>query len=71
MNFNRTVNDMRAVQWGKLQLNLNNPVKALFGLLLQAQLKYRDCRRVVAHLQSEALAVLTRAHCPKLLEQLL
>ena len=69
MNFNRTANDMRAVQWGKLLLNLNNLVKALSGLLLQAQLKYRNHRHVLAHWQSEALAVLTRAHYPKLLEQ--
>ena len=52
---------MRAVQWGKLLLNLNNPVNALADLPLQAQLQDRDYRRVLADLQSEALAVLARA----------
>ncbi len=53
--------DMRAVQWGKLLLNLNNPVNALSGLPLQAQLQDRDYRCVLADLQSEALAVMARA----------
>ena len=53
--------NMRAVQWGKLLLNLNNPVNALSDLPLQAQLQDRDYRRVLADLQSEALAVLARA----------
>ncbi len=53
--------DMRAVQWGKLLLNLNNPVNALSGMTLLAQLRDRDYRRVLADLQSEALGVLTRA----------
>ena len=55
------INDMRAVQWGKLLLNLNNPVNALSELPLQAQLRDRSLRRVVADLQSEALAVMARA----------
>ena len=53
--------NMRAVQWGKLLLNLNNPVNALSDLPLQAQLQDRDYRRVLADLQGEALAVLARA----------
>ena len=53
--------DMRPVQWGKLLLNLNNPVNALSGLPLQAQLQDRDYRRVLADMQSEALGVLARA----------
>jgi 2-dehydropantoate 2-reductase len=53
--------DMRAVQWGKLLLNLNNPVNALSDLPLQAQLQDRDYRRVLADLQSEALGVLACA----------
>jgi 2-dehydropantoate 2-reductase len=36
--------DLRAVQWGKLLLNLNNPVNALSGLPLRAQLLDRDFR---------------------------
>ena len=55
------IDDMRAVQWGKLLLNLNNPVNALSELPLQAQLHDRSLRRVVADLQSEALAVMARA----------
>ena len=53
--------DMPSVQWGKLLLNLNNPVNALSGLPLRQQLLDRDCRRVLATLQDEALAALARA----------
>jgi 2-dehydropantoate 2-reductase len=50
--------DMRAVQWGKLLLNLNNPVNALSDLPLLEELRDRDFRRVLASLQTEALQVL-------------
>jgi 2-dehydropantoate 2-reductase len=50
--------DLRPVQWAKLLLNLNNPVNALSGLPLRAQLLDRDCRIVLAALQTEALAAL-------------
>lgn len=53
--------DMRSVQWGKLLLNLNNPVNALSRLPLRAQLLDRDLRHVFAALQTEALAVLDAA----------
>lgn len=53
--------DMRAVQWGKLLLNLNNPVNALSDLPLREQLLDRDFRRVLAALQAEALTVLRGA----------
>ena len=53
--------DLRPLQWGKLLLNLNNPVNALSGLPLRAQLRDRDCRHVLAALQREALAVLRQA----------
>jgi 2-dehydropantoate 2-reductase len=53
--------DMASVQWGKLLLNLNNPVNALSGLPLREQLLDRDLRRVLAALQVEALGVLRRA----------
>jgi 2-dehydropantoate 2-reductase len=53
--------DMQAVQWGKLLLNLNNPVNALSNLPLKAQLEDRDYRRVLAMLQNEALSVLGSA----------
>lgn len=53
--------DMTPVLWGKLLLNLNNPVNALSGLPLRAQLLDRGYRRVLAALQAEALDVLTAA----------
>ncbi len=53
--------DMRAVQWGKLLLNLNNPVNALSDLPLLDELRERDYRRVLASLQTEALQVLDAA----------
>ena len=55
------IDNMRAVQWGKLLLNLNNPVNALSELPLQAQLHDRSLRRVFADLQSEALGVMAQA----------
>ena len=53
--------DMLTVQWGKLLLNLNNPVNALSDLPLVDQLRDRDFRRVLAALQTEALQVLAVA----------
>ncbi len=53
--------DMRAVQWGKLLLNLNNPVNALSGLPLRTQLLDRGYRLVLASLLEEALQVLAAA----------
>lgn len=50
--------DLLPVQWGKLLLNLNNPVNALSGLPLRAQLLDRDYRKVLAALQDEALGIL-------------
>jgi 2-dehydropantoate 2-reductase len=56
--------DMRAVQWAKLLLNLNNPVNALSGLPLRAQLLRRDQRLQTAALMSEALELLALAGQP-------
>jgi 2-dehydropantoate 2-reductase len=53
--------DMRSVQWGKLLLNLNNPVNALSELPLREELLSRGYRRAFAALQSEALRVLQAA----------
>jgi 2-dehydropantoate 2-reductase len=50
--------DLKPVQWGKLLLNLNNPVNALSGLPLRQQLLDRDLRHVMAALIDEALAAL-------------
>lgn len=57
----RLVADMAPVQWGKLLLNLNNPVNALSGLPLREELLDPGYRRVLAALQSEALAVMAAA----------
>lgn len=56
--------DMRAVQWAKLILNLNNPINALSGLPLREQLLDRGFRRLLADLQSEALRVIRAAKIP-------
>lgn len=53
--------DIRAVQWGKLLLNLNNPVNALCDMPLRQQLLDRDCRYVLAALQTEALRAMAKA----------
>jgi 2-dehydropantoate 2-reductase len=53
--------DMRSVQWGKLLLNLNNPVNALSELPLREELLSRGYRKAFAALQSEALQVLEAA----------
>lgn len=53
--------DFLSVQWGKLLLNLNNPVNALSGLPLKSELSQRAYRRCLALLIDEALEVLEAA----------
>lgn len=53
--------DLAPVQWGKLLLNLNNPVNALSGLPLKAQLLDAGYRQILAALQAEALAAMHAA----------
>lgn len=53
--------DMLPVQWGKLLLNLNNPVNALSGLPLRQQLLDRGYRLCLAALMDEALEALSWA----------
>jgi 2-dehydropantoate 2-reductase len=53
--------NMREVQWGKLLLNLNNPINALSNLPLKTQLEDRNYRRALAELQIEALRLLSIA----------
>lgn len=53
--------DLPAVQWGKLLLNLNNPVNALSGLPLRDELLQRGYRRCLAALIEEAIAALGAA----------
>ena len=57
----RLVADMRPIQWGKLLLNLNNPVNALSGMPLREELMQAGYRRCLAALQEEALHVLRAA----------
>src|SRR5690606_15569395 len=56
--------DMGAVQWAKLLLNLNNAVNALSGLPLAEELAQRDYRRCLALAQREALALLVETGQP-------
>jgi 2-dehydropantoate 2-reductase len=61
--------DMPAVMWGKLVINLGNAINALCGLPLAEQLSQRAFRRCLAACQREALATLRAAgeHAAKLL----
>ncbi|MDB5987833.1 MAG: 2-dehydropantoate 2-reductase [Nevskia sp.] len=54
-------NDMPAVQWGKLLLNLNNSINALCGLPLKVELSQRSYRRCCAAAQYEAIQILAAA----------
>ncbi|EPG37786.1 2-dehydropantoate 2-reductase [Acinetobacter colistiniresistens] len=50
--------DMQAIQWAKLLLNLNNAVNALSQLPLKQQLSIRAYRQCLAMAQQEALSLL-------------
>jgi len=54
--------DMANILWGKLLLNLNNPVNALSGIPLKQQLENRAYRKVYAQCLKEGLAVLKAAN---------
>lgn len=56
--------DIRAVQWAKLLLNLNNAINGLSGLPLKDELSQRGFRRCLAAAQDEALSLLTAAGIP-------
>jgi 2-dehydropantoate 2-reductase len=56
--------DMRAVLWAKLLLNLNNAINALSGLPLKDQLSQRAFRRCLAMAQRETLDLLRLADIP-------
>ncbi|MEQ5837676.1 2-dehydropantoate 2-reductase [Marinobacter sp. NFXS9] len=56
--------DMHAVLWSKLLLNLNNPINALSGLPLKAELSQRAYRLCLARAQRETLALLRSADIP-------
>ncbi|WP_432262536.1 2-dehydropantoate 2-reductase [Cupriavidus sp. TMH.W2] len=53
--------DIAATQWGKLLLNLNNPINALSGLPLREQLAQAAYRRCLAFCVEEALHCLNGA----------
>ena len=57
----RLSDDMLALAWGKLLINLNNAVNALSGRTLKDELKRRDYRRVFAASMREGLDVLDQA----------
>jgi 2-dehydropantoate 2-reductase len=57
----RLADDMVAIAWGKLLINLNNAVNALSGRTLIEELRQRDYRRVVAASMIEALDLLKAA----------
>ena len=53
--------DLRAVQWSKLLINLNNAVNALAGVPLRDQLADRNYRLIMADVVREGLACLHAA----------
>jgi len=54
-------NDLEAVQWGKLLLNLNNAINALSGVSLVDEIFNRQYRKVLALSMKEGLQVLKAA----------
>jgi 2-dehydropantoate 2-reductase len=52
---------MRAVQWGKLLVNLNNAVNALADIPIQQMIAQRDYRRVMAACAREGIAAVEKA----------
>jgi 2-dehydropantoate 2-reductase len=60
--------DVAAVQWGKLLINLNNPVNALSGVPIRAMLGDRGYRRVMAACAREAVNTLRAARVPARLD---
>ena len=57
----KLTDDMPALDWGKLLINLNNAVSALSGRTLLEELRERDYRRVLAGSMREGLKLLDRA----------
>ncbi|MEL6809606.1 MAG: 2-dehydropantoate 2-reductase [Pseudomonadota bacterium] len=57
----RAVDDIEAIQWGKLLINLGNAVNALADMPLLEQLQDRAWRRLLADQMTEALRILRAA----------
>ncbi|MCP4821976.1 MAG: 2-dehydropantoate 2-reductase [Shimia sp.] len=55
------VNDIEAIQWGKLLVNLNNALNALSDLPLRKQIMDPNWRKLMADQMQEAVAVLDAA----------
>lgn len=64
----RVVDDIEAIQWGKLLINLNNAVNALAGVPIQTMIKDRGYRLVMAAVLDEAVGVLAAAKVKTILE---
>ncbi|MBD2858663.1 2-dehydropantoate 2-reductase [Spongiibacter sp. KMU-158] len=56
--------DMQAVLWSKLLLNLNNSINALAGVPLKEELSQRGYRQCLSLLQTEALRAISAAGIP-------
>ncbi|NVB77881.1 MAG: 2-dehydropantoate 2-reductase [Kofleriaceae bacterium] len=56
--------DMPAVQWSKLVMNLNNAINALSGVPLARELGDREFRRCLAAAQREAVSLIRAADQP-------
>lgn len=54
----KSVDNIEAVQWGKLLINLGNALNALSGLTLYEQLQDRAWRSLIADQMAEALGIL-------------
>lgn len=57
----QTYDDLRAIQWSKLLMNLNNAVNALSGIPLRDQLYDAEYRHVMALIVQEALEIFKAA----------
>ncbi len=60
----RETDEIEALQWGKLLVNLNNALNALSGLTLRDQLANREWRRLMADQMAEGLRVLRAGGIP-------
>ena len=54
--------DMKSIMWGKLLLNLNNPINALSGIPLKQQLETAGFRKIYRDSLKEGLKVLAAAN---------